>query len=550
MAATPDQQAAGSSGARRAGSDDWSGRIIDGRYVVHERLGEGGMGVVYVAEHLHLKKRVALKVIHPELAAHEDLLLRFKREALATGQLDHPHIAAAIDFGELDDGGAFIVMPLVRGHSLQVELDARGPFDVRRAARVGAHIADALSAAHAVGIVHRDLKPDNILLERRSDGSEAAKVLDFGVASLAGRPDGLRVDARPLTQAGTILGTPGYMSPEQATAGDVDHRTDLYALGVILWELCRGERLFDGTNITEIFGKQFRSLPAALELGAQQPGRELSALVAKLLAWDKSARPSSAADVREDLRRIAELPEPAPAAFVLPDLSGLSEHRLVRGLREHRIVSSLRALGSHPSLRALAEHRAVRALRDHRLVALLRPYRPHAAGALMMLLLVWAFAGRDDQATVSVRNDTVTEVRGAKATRGVDKPAARPAPQPVPELRDESEDPDEAIQKASEPLLNGRTRTERRNAAKEVMRNNEEAPRYLQLVADLELSGRCVAKKKIITDLQELGDARALPALTRLASQPRRGCGIIKLTDCIGCLRRELASAIEVLSAR
>jgi serine/threonine-protein kinase len=311
------EQAAGEPSARAAdvherrapAPTDWTGREVAGRYMVLERLGEGGMGVVYVAEHLSLKKKVAFKVIHPELAMHEDLLLRFRREALATGQLDHPHIAAAIDFGELEGGGAFMVMPWVRGQSLQHELDTHGKFQFRRAAQLCAQIADALSAAHAMGIVHRDLKPDNVLLERRSDGSEAAKVLDFGVASLAGRPEGLSMHARPLTQAGTILGTPGYMSPEQASAGEVDHRTDIYALGVILWELCRGERLFSGPDITQIFAKQFKSVPAPLELGLSQPARGLSALVTRMLAWDKNQRPSSAAEVRDTLRRIALMPD-------------------------------------------------------------------------------------------------------------------------------------------------------------------------------------------------------------------------------------------------
>jgi len=314
LAARPGADEPANSGARlasppSAAAGSWAGKEVDGRYLIQEQLGEGGMGVVYVAEHIHLKKRVALKVIHPDLAAHEELLLRFKREALATGQLDHPHIAAAIDFGVLDGGSAFMVMPLVRGLNLQAELDRSGPFPPRRAARIGAQIADALSAAHAVGIVHRDLKPDNVLVEKRSDGSESAKVLDFGVASLAGRAEGISVDARPLTQAGTILGTPGYMSPEQASAGDVDHRTDLYALGVILWELCRGERLFDGENITAIFAKQFKTLPPALDLGLSPSGRELSDLVASLLAWDKNARPDNATLVRDKLRRIADMPE-------------------------------------------------------------------------------------------------------------------------------------------------------------------------------------------------------------------------------------------------
>jgi hypothetical protein len=126
--------------------NDWTGKEVAGRYRILERIGEGGMGVVYVAQHLSLQKKVAFKVIHPQLAKHDELLLRFQREALATGQLDHPHITAAIDFGELEGGGAFMVMPWVRGRTLQAELDDKGRMEYRRAAEICGQIADALSA--------------------------------------------------------------------------------------------------------------------------------------------------------------------------------------------------------------------------------------------------------------------------------------------------------------------------------------------------------------------------------------------------------------------
>jgi eukaryotic-like serine/threonine-protein kinase len=495
--------------------------------VIIERLGEGGMGVVYVAEHLHLKKRVAFKVIHPELAAHEELLLRFKREALATGQLDHPHIAAAIDFGELEGGGAFMVMPLVRGRNVQAEIDASGKLDVRRAARLGAHIADALSAAHAVGIVHRDLKPDNVLIERRSDGSEAAKVLDFGVASLAGRPEGLSVDARPLTQAGTILGTPGYMSPEQATAGEVDHRTDLYALGVMLWEMCRGERLFDGDDITQIFAKQFKTAPPALELGFSPPGRELSALVTQLLAWDKNARPSSAAEVRDALRRIAELPDSSLPQIALPDFRKYASHL--------------------PALRTRLEK--------------YRPYQQHVLLALGALLLIVLLALREDAPTTPAAPDAAAKSADTKAEAKPDRlstrraerdKAARPAPEPKQEKPVEPpEDEDEALEQAQETLLGDtRNREARRAAAKRIARSKDDAPRYVQLVAELELSTRCAQKKGVVTEMRTLGDPRVLPVLERLADQPPRGCGLLKLSDCIACLRRELDQTIGAISHR
>jgi serine/threonine-protein kinase len=514
----------GSSRPGRLGTD-WTNREVAGRYKVLERLGEGGMGVVYVAEHLSLKKKVAFKVIHPELAAHGDLLLRFRREALATGQLDHPHITAAIDFGELEDGGAFIVMPLVRGHSLQHELDQQGKLEFRRASQICAQIADALSAAHAMGIVHRDLKPDNVLLERRSDGSESAKVLDFGVASLAGRSEGLSMHARPLTQAGTILGTPGYMSPEQASAGEVDHRTDIYALGVILWELCRGERLFSGADITQIFAKQFKSVPAPLELGLSAPARDLSGLVTRMLAWDKNARPDSAAEVRDTLRRIAAMPD----SLRIP-------------------VSLLPA-----------------ALRKLPLPERLAPYRGAVVLALLALLVVGVLAiWPGDDAPPPIAGETATRAAQPAAKRETDRRERVPPPEePEQEPEAEATAAEEPVapepragrgggeardlQDALDNLLNARSSNSRRTAAKWIQRREGSVPRYAKLLAELELNGRCNDKKEVVERMRQLNDRRVLPALERLSNAPRRGCGLLRLTDCYACLRRELDQAIGSL---
>jgi eukaryotic-like serine/threonine-protein kinase len=447
--------------------------------------------------------------------------VRFQREALATGQLDHPHITAAIDFGELEGGGAFMVMPLVRGHSLQQELDQQGKLEFRRAAQICAQIADALSAAHAMGVVHRDLKPDNVLLERRGDGSESAKVLDFGVASLAGRSEGISVQARPLTQAGTILGTPGYMSPEQASAGEVDHRTDIYALGVILWELCRGERLFSGADITQIFAKQFKSVPAPLELGLSAPARELSALVTRMLAWDKNARPSSAAEVRDSLRRIAAMPD----SLRIP-------------------VSLLPA-----------------ALHKLPLPERLAPYRvPLVLGVLVALvgLTVLALWPADDAPPFA---GEAPAAGGPRAERTEAEPRERlpallePEPEPEPEEEEEPEAPEPRtstgesrdVQDAVANLLNARSANSRRTAAKWIQRREAGVPRYAKLLAELELNGRCTDKKEVVDRMRQLGDRRVLPALERLANAPRRGCGLLRLTDCNACLRRELDQAIGSL---
>jgi serine/threonine protein kinase len=220
-------------------ADPWLGRVLDDRYRITERLGEGGMGAVFVAEHLKLRKLVALKVIRAELAGNGEVAARFAREAMATAQFEHPHVASAIDFGTLAEGGAYLVMQLVRGQSLRDLLDQRGQLPWPMACELLAQVADALSAARTVGIVHRDLKPENILVEVREDGSYLAKILDFGIAHVAPHPatpvSGQGDEAHVLTRIGTVMGTPGYMSPEQAVGDRVDHRTDLYALGVVLW---------------------------------------------------------------------------------------------------------------------------------------------------------------------------------------------------------------------------------------------------------------------------------------------------------------------------
>jgi serine/threonine-protein kinase len=491
------------------------------------------MGVVYVAEHLSLKKKVAFKVIHPELAAQEDLLLRFQREALATGQLDHPHITAAIDFGELEGGGAFMVMPWVRGHSLQAELDQRGKMEFRRAAQICAQIADALSAAHATGVVHRDLKPDNVLLETRNDGSESAKVLDFGVASLAGRAEGLSIAARPLTQAGTILGTPGYMSPEQASAGEVDNRTDIYALGVIIWELCRGERLFSGTSITEIFSKQFKSVPPPLELGLSSSARELGTLVDRMLAWDKNARPSGAAEVRDALRRIAAMPDNRLPSLRLP------------------VSNFARKIEALPLPRRLEPYRGS------------LPYLLTAALTLL-LLMIWQ-PGSKRGSEPAVKEDPALSEQPPKAGESAAAPekprapvpaptsAAEPAPPPAPAPSASSSTSAAAqaeVREAIDNLLNSRSANSRRTAAKWLTRHTEQTPRYAELMADLELNTRCADKKEVVEQMRALQDPRVLPALERLADSPRRGCGLIRLSDCYACLRRDLDQVIGALRGR
>ncbi|MCY1055609.1 serine/threonine-protein kinase [Nannocystis sp. SCPEA4] len=286
----------------------WIGRIIDGRYRIVELLGEGGMGAVFVAEHLKLHKHVALKTIRAQFAANSQAEARFTREALATARLDHPHVVSAIDYGQLPEGGAYLVIQLVRGRSLTKQIE-EGSLGWLAACRLGAQIADALAAAHGLGIIHRDLKPDNILLEPRDDGSFHARVLDFGIARIAAdethTTGTLAGIGKPITRMGAVVGTPGYMAPEQAVGQPVDVRADLYSLGVILWEACTGRYLWDAEAVTDLFAAQLsRPAPSLRNLRSDIPPM-LSALVDQLLDRKPERRPANATVVRDELRKLA-----------------------------------------------------------------------------------------------------------------------------------------------------------------------------------------------------------------------------------------------------
>ncbi|MGB0678529.1 MAG: protein kinase domain-containing protein, partial [Polyangiales bacterium] len=305
------------SGVGQTAAADWLGREVDGRYRVLRKLGEGGMGTVYEAEQRPLGKRVALKTIRPELAKDPELAERFAREAMATAHLDHPRIAAALDFGQLPSGEAYLVMHFARGvelGQLQQDFGAR-PFPVDLAVEIAAQIADALSAAHAAGIVHRDLKPDNVFVERGTGGQVHVRLVDFGVARIeaGGGPTQDQaqkgVAVRALTALGTVVGTPGYMAPEQAMGQPADARADLYALGVLLWEMLCGRPLFEGDDVVALISTQLTTQVTDLRppLAALQLPAPLIQLVLDLLAQRPNARPGSATEVRRNLLQVAEL---------------------------------------------------------------------------------------------------------------------------------------------------------------------------------------------------------------------------------------------------
>jgi eukaryotic-like serine/threonine-protein kinase len=270
------------------GSDRLIGQTIADRYHVISLLGRGGMGTVYVCEHVQLKKRVALKVLSEELRRQPELIVRFLKEARAAAQIGHPNIVDVFDLGELPQGGAFIAMALLEGCDLGSEIDRVHVLPVPRAAHIVAEICRALAAAHSKGIVHRDMKPANVFLSRDPDGREQVKVLDFGIAQIQ-EPTG---DEARLTQTGAIVGTPAFMSPEQGRGERSDHRSDIYAVGCILYNLVTGTMPFEAGTLMGVIAKHLFDpvVPPSERLPEAGIPPELDAVVVRAMAKDPAQR--------------------------------------------------------------------------------------------------------------------------------------------------------------------------------------------------------------------------------------------------------------------
>lgn len=325
------------------------GTILADRYKLQRLLGEGGMGAVYLAEHVLMRKRCAIKVLHREIASSE-ILARFKSEAIAAANIGHPNIAAATDFGELPDGSFFLVLEYVAGDSLRKALQD-GALPVARALRIARGVLSALGAAHEKGVTHRDIKPENImLLEGAAD--DRVKVLDFGIAKL---DDGAlsHDQGRGLTRMGAIYGTPEYMSPEQATGRAVDGRTDLYAVGIMLFEMIAGRLPFQGGEVVEILAQHVTKRPPPLT-SPRAPADVTTAveeLVSRLLSKVPDERPRDAAEaialIDEALASLPterEAPTLAPPAVAPEPLTSTSWSRL-----EEAVAPMSRRIGLAPS---------------------------------------------------------------------------------------------------------------------------------------------------------------------------------------------------------
>ena len=294
--------------------ENLTGQLLDGRYQIDYVLGVGSMGIVYGARHAAVGKLVAVKALRAHLASDAEAIQRFNAEATAATSIGNQHIVETFDFGRLADGTAYMVMEYLEGRSLAELIEGWAPLPELRMAKIGVQIAEALNAAHLAGIVHRDLKPDNVFLCEREGDSDFVKILDFGIAKFG-------VSQARLTQAGAVFGTPAYMSPEQALGKATDGRTDVYAMGVMLYEMACGRVPFQGENAIAVLTQHSNEEPEALSLRQPAVSPELEAIVHKCLQKEAEARYGSMAELAADLARLASgmpVRAEARAAVVVP----------------------------------------------------------------------------------------------------------------------------------------------------------------------------------------------------------------------------------------
>jgi eukaryotic-like serine/threonine-protein kinase len=286
-------------------NDPLTNQTLDEKYHLEERLGEGGMGTVYRARHLLMDRPVAIKVLHPQFVNNDAARTRFQLEARAAVRLHHPNAVSVTDFGQTSDGLVYIVMELLKGHTLREILAFEAPLETARATSIMLQASAAVAAAHEAGIIHRDLKPSNILVTRSADVPAVVKVLDFGIVKLASDMFDDE-DAAASTLPGTPLGTPRYMSPEQHEGSDLTAATDVYSLGIILYEMLTGMTPFTGTTMVEMAIKHANDSPRApREIVAAIP-EDVERVVLHALAKDPAARPANAAEFRRELLEAAE----------------------------------------------------------------------------------------------------------------------------------------------------------------------------------------------------------------------------------------------------
>lgn len=290
------------------------GMTLNNRYKVEEKIGEGGFGSIYRAEQIRIGRNVALKVLNPSMTGDAKLVERFRREAQAACSLRDPHTIITYDFDQTQDGLLYIAMELLTGRNLFEIQEQKIRFEPMRVASILEQCCSSLSEAHNAGIVHRDIKPENIVLEQRGDNQDFVKILDFGIAKIVSGEQ--NENAMVLTAAGQTLGTLEYMSPEQLKGQELDGRSDIYALGILAYEMLTGDLPFDVDTPAAIIRGHLQQTPSPPSGIVPEAGipPALDAVVAKMLEKDRSVRYSDVTELRADLQRILQGQSSLPVA--------------------------------------------------------------------------------------------------------------------------------------------------------------------------------------------------------------------------------------------
>jgi serine/threonine-protein kinase len=297
--------------------DPLLGRVIDGKYRLEEKLGEGGMGTVYRAKHVLIQNDLAIKVLHSSLVADRHAVARFQREATAAARIKHPNAVGVTDFGRTEDEIVYIVMELFIGQSLRDLIEQQGSLPVERSVTIIRQVCLALDAAHRSGVIHRDVKPDNIVIESNGQG-ELVKVLDFGIAKLKDGPKG--EPGGRLTRQGVIIGSPHYLSPEQCQNSELDARSDIYSLGIVLYEMLTGDVPFKAPTPIAVAMMHTTEKPESVKEKRPDLPESIERVVMSALEKNPDNRPPSAIEMAQELERacleagLAVMPLPGSTA--------------------------------------------------------------------------------------------------------------------------------------------------------------------------------------------------------------------------------------------
>jgi eukaryotic-like serine/threonine-protein kinase len=562
-------------------TDPFIGTLVGERYRIVNRIGVGGMGAVYRAEHTMMRRDLAIKVLLPELSGKEEFARRFEREAESASRLDHPNIITVTDFGRTAEGSLFLAMEFLAGASLSSAI-AEGPMPVARALGIERQILRALDHAHAAGVVHRDLKPENIMLVERDGQRDVVKILDFGIAKVTEPQSG----GEALTQAGVIFGTPEYLSPEQALGEAVDARADIYAAGVILYEMLAGRRPFESEDKVKIISMHLAHAPPRIRDVSPAVDVSMPLEQAVLQAMEKSrdnrfataAAFMQALDDAEAERDSEFAMEATTPAMDLP----LPHHRRVAAL-PIVLVLLVVGVGSLTLKRRLAHHGAA--------VLTVRPTQPAPpppdTAAEMKKVEAWL---EDDNATAarlaletmltSRPKDARVRYMLGRVSYAEDKrqdaledyaaaialdPGFRGDPVLLGHVDSMLADPklggaalslliDHVGEPAADLLAKvaneGSDLPRRRRAVAALVDLDQEdrVDRFSLDLLELRKADSCEEKKEWVEKLHKLGDVRALPALRGLRAR-RMGPFSMGGTN-TACMKQELTEAIAELDKK